>query len=130
MGLGRATFSGAKIGGIVSFFKVRVTVKVRVRVFKFNYFFPFPKMRFSRLLMLFLTNTCLWLANFWKILELEKAKQKVARSIIDDDLRVVSRRTDFDFEALSSEYYLSSICVLLIHYFHTIIYVCRRRGFK
>ncbi len=80
--------------------------------------------------MLFLTNTCLWLANFWKLLELEKAKRRVGRSVIDDDLGVVSGRTDFDFEALASEYYLLSICVLFIHYFHTIIYVCRRRGFK
>ncbi len=43
MGMGRATFSGAKIGGIVSFCKARVTVKVRVRVFKFHYFSPSPK---------------------------------------------------------------------------------------
>ncbi len=56
-------------------------------------------------MLLFLTNTRLWLANFCKILELEKARRNVSTSIIDDDLKLLSGKSDFDFEALSSKYY-------------------------
>ncbi len=73
------------------------------------------------------------MADFSKIVVLEKAKREVERDAIDDNLKALSGRPDFDLDALISEYYIYFfyLCpALFTHNFDSITYTRRRRGSK